>query len=146
MRKEEQKRKKEYHAVRCGGTGRPSLMTYRRLCRAARRTQAELEEYCTAIEEFGLEQPGADAPEAAPIRCRAGLLAPCEVLCRAEKAACAAERLSEAARAARGEVMLRLLQRSRDTAEYRALFGLYIAPGDALWPEAGAGSTPAVFQ
>lgn len=63
MRKEEQKRKKEYHAVRCGGTGRPSLMTYRRLCRAARRTQAELEEY---FEEFGLEQPGADAPEAAP--------------------------------------------------------------------------------
>ena len=119
----------------------PSLLAYRQLCRRAATAQERLAEYCTAIEDFGLEEPGACAPGAAPVRCREGLLEPADILTRAERAACAVEELTGAAQTERGRQLTRLLRRSGDLAEYRALCRLYVEPADELWP-AAAGERP----
>ena len=114
------------------------LLEYRALCRRAAAAQAVLAEYCTAIEDFGLDAPEACTAQSAPIHCRAGLLTPGEILQRAEQAACDAERLGAAACGARSRLLVQLLQSSRDIGEYRALCRLYVAPGDRLLPEAAS--------
>jgi hypothetical protein len=99
------------------------LGEYRRAQAALRAAEGLLAEYCTAIEEFGLDQPGADER---PVQCTAGLLAPAQVRAAARAQAAAVERLQSAAQQARGRVLVRIVCASGDAAEYRALRRRYV--------------------
>lgn len=109
----------------------PDLAEYRRLQRQLAGAERRLAEFCAAIEDFDLH-PGSPAlADPYPIHCSVGELLPAELLARAQAEAVRTEELTAAVEAARSQVQTRLLQQSRDAAEYQALCRRYLkdAPG-----------------
>jgi hypothetical protein len=101
------------------------LQEYQRAKQLADASEARLDEYCSAIEDFGLEVPGR-TPQGQIIYCRERACTPAEILARAEAEAARLEKLTASANDARGRVLVTILRQSRNLTEYRALRWLYV--------------------
>ncbi len=92
--------------------------------------EAELEELCFAIEEFGLSCAGEDETaienDARVIYCRKQRYTPAQLLAQARVQAAALEQATLQAHAARGRVLAQILSESCNLNEYRAMRWLYI--------------------
>ena len=105
-----------------------ALWQYRDRMRQARETEDRLGEYVQAIEEFGLDRPGAAQQ---PVQCRAGLLTPAEIRAQAEQLSRQLETLLYQAAADRETVLTGILRQCKNLAEYRAMRQTYIDSIDA---------------
>lgn len=105
-----------------------ALDAYRSTVWALRAAESRLAEYASAVEEFGLDLPGADP---APVRMRCGWMEPGEIRARAMQEALEVERLTKNAAADRRDVLAAILEQSGDQQEYWALRRAYIDTVDA---------------
>ncbi len=108
-----------------GGAAASLLQEYQRAKQLADASEARLDEYCSAIEDFGLELPGR-IPQGEIVYCRERACTPAEILARAEAEAARLEKLTARANDARGRVLVTILRQSRNLTEYRALRWLYV--------------------
>ena len=102
---------------------RALLAVYCVVAQQLRDTETRLGEYARAIEEFGLDGPGAAL---GPVRCRDGWLTPSEILSRARALACQVEQLTARSTAARDQVLTCILAQSANFAEYKRLRTQYV--------------------
>jgi hypothetical protein len=114
----------------CGAVlTKDALLEYRQAKQQADASEARLEEFCSAIEDFGLG--AADSRDTRAIRCREKAYTPKEILAQAEAEAIRLEKLTEKASNARGRVLTNILRQSSNLAEYRALRWLYVDSAEA---------------
>ena len=110
------------------GEQKNPLQQYRDVMQCAQTTEAELGEYVQAIEEFGLDLPG--APQLA-VQCRRGLLPPAQIRSRAQVLSVRLEQLLNQAALAREQVLTEILRQSKNLGEYRAMRQTYVDSVDA---------------
>ncbi len=97
------------------------LMEYQMLKQQVGEVEARLEEYCSAIEDFGLACMPQPQQDERVIYCRAQSYTPSQLLCQARRASDLLEKTAQEMEQARGRVLSKILSETENTAQYQAI-------------------------
>lgn len=97
------------------------LMEYQILKQQIGEVEARLEEYCSAIEDFGLACMPQQEQDNRVIYCRAQSYTPSQLLHQARRASDLLEKTAQEMEQARGRVLSKILSETENSAQYQAI-------------------------